>query len=889
MSTETLARPRLRKVLLPIKGKLIMLISFMLLVSLSVYAYYALDHFKKDKSAYIYETALSQSAATSALISQELTNVRQTMSLLGDAFNQPSKNTELIKKLFDLNSNIIHFKVIDGASNEILFSLKDANFVKSNSLGKDFYKQLDKNNSLPLKALIKEKFMIGNSIENSEQPLLWIGVYDEKFNQFQISQIAVSRLFDIIKGAKSFMTHILDTKGNLLFKTDGEFAVDPSPILVGPLKGVKKINEHIVAFEKNPTLKLITISSIDNKTAFSAAEFVISRSIYFALFLLSFAIIVAVVFSRNLTSHIEILHQGIKNFTKGNFDIKIDVKSNDEIGALSDSFNFMSSEIVHYMNEMTEKIRLEKEVEVAQLVQSSFLPPSNLYLKHYKIASFYSPASECGGDWWGYLEHDNRLLVLIADATGHGVPAALLTATANSTLSFYREIIKTKPGLLDSPEEMMKIINQVVCDAGSTIQMTFFIGVLNYSDGSLKYSSASHNPPFLIRGASEYSKQNFEPLLSKQGPHLGKSLDSQYESTVAKVGSDDFLMLFTDGILECENNDKKPYGQRRFINSISSSLGEGIFKCRDQVSSDAFSFYSGVEPEDDLTYVLISASKESQEKKILEGKKIHLRTNENILNASISSVSAEIADFIIVDESKLSDIQSFINKEKTVIALSRKSNDENIVEILDKYKINHLIGSNSKNLLKEIEDIVELSLEVQEFGMEKVSSIEIDDSVKAIELANNELRKVELTGFFDSPLSYMETLSNEMISNAIYNVGDNEKTNRAIKLKLSESEKIKFSVYKKDKNIVLSVQDNFGTLEKDKVIKKLVRAVKEKRPEDKLGGAGLGFYVMYNFSNQLIFEVCEGSYTKVYCVIEDFKRYKDYRSRVTSYHFIERK
>ena len=133
--------------------------------------------------------------------------------------------------------------------------------------------------------------------------------------------------------------------------------------------------------------------------------------------------------------HLNTLFTATQRIAEGNFETKVEIPSSDEIGALSDSFNFMSDEITRFMGEMKEKARLENEVKVAQLVQSSFFPNDDITIGPVDISAFYQPASECGGDWWGYVEDENVLVLIIADATGHGVPAALLTATANCSIN----------------------------------------------------------------------------------------------------------------------------------------------------------------------------------------------------------------------------------------------------------------------------------------------------------------------------------------------------------------------------------------------------------------------------------------------------------------------
>src|SRR5690606_13310101 len=116
----------------------------------------------------------------------------------------------------------------------------------------------------------------------------------------------------------------------------------------------------------------LVIAQIGKTDVFAVADNLIEKSYLFAVFLLSLAIIVGILFSRTLTKSLETLFLGTQSFVGGNFDSRVEVKSADEIGALSDSFNYMGKKIVEFMEEMKEKMRLEREVEVAKLVQDSF-------------------------------------------------------------------------------------------------------------------------------------------------------------------------------------------------------------------------------------------------------------------------------------------------------------------------------------------------------------------------------------------------------------------------------------------------------------------------------------------------------------------------------------
>ncbi len=905
-----IAEHSIRAVSFPIKGKLISVISFLILSSLSVYAYYALDHFKKDKSAYIYETSLSVTEGVSSLLSQDLLNTKQTMALLGEAVSLSQRSNELIRNIFNANPNIIEFSIYDASNRELVFGLRDKNFLKANGLKDDYFLKLTKEKELPFEEILVKESLLFNPGLNLEIPHLVVAEFNKKKNQFFVARLKLSNFIDLFNSNSTYETFVLSQAGEVLIHRQMAGKNDQPPETSAYYKsfykeslkkGVKEFDNSkgqrlLVSFEKNEIFNLVVLSEINKAEAFSAADYIVGKSIYFALFLISFAVITGILFSRNLTSHVEKLHQGIKKITGGDFKTKVVVNSRDEIGALSDSFNFMSSEIARYMDEMVEKIRLEKEVEVAQLVQSSFFPPNDLRIEGYDIAAFYSPASECGGDWWGYLEKDGKFSLFIADATGHGVPAALLTATANSSLNFIKEILKDNPSLIDRPSEMMGMINRVVCGTGNQILMTFFIITFDPLKKTIVYSNASHNPPLKVHlNKTEIDKGDFIPLLSVPGPHLGKDSSAVYNEVTENLVGDEEFIFFTDGILECVNNKKVAYGQRRFLKSLAKGSFLSVFESRDACIKSAYQFYEDVKPEDDITFLLVKPSSSSKSEYDFSRFKSSLISRNPKLPQGLIPSNNEEADLIFIDMDQLEDSLDLIKKYKDkIIVISSWDDDQNISKILFKHSLFHVIGSNSDQFEREVFDtcsgIMDKAFQKLSYCLDHTDSakeITLRNSLTAIDEIKEVLSGLNIDNFFDSPMDYLESISSELASNAIFNATGHESTERTLKVKLNADEGVIYKIGKVNNNIVISVTDNSGSLTLERLFESLNRSAVEKVPEEKKGGAGLGFYMIYSFANQVIFNLEKGKSTSIICIIEETKRYKKYRSRITSFHYFD--
>jgi sigma-B regulation protein RsbU (phosphoserine phosphatase) len=361
----------------------------------------------------------------------------------------------------------------------------------------------------------------------------------------------------------------------------------------------------LYAYDYNPEQNYAYIVTLPQEKAFEVTRYLINKSLFYGLFILGVAMVLSVLLARPLTAQLETLFGMTQEIAQGNFNKRVVIKGHDEVGALSDSVNDMADKIVVYMEEMKEKARLENEVQVAQLVQSSFFPNQSDTDNVLATHGHFEPATECGGDWWGYLDNGDWRVFFIADATGHGVPAALLTATINCCKTSLNFIAETRPEILSRPDEILRYMNQAVCGAGKEIQVTCFVASFNRLTKEFIYSNSSQTPPLLWNGnKSELSKEDFQPLIEANGPRLGQSPTSLFKSFPMTLQSHDTIFFYTDGLTEAENAEGSAYGQRRLLKALAQN-GNGSPKTVIQgVIEDFQIFTSNKKPlDDDLTVV----------------------------------------------------------------------------------------------------------------------------------------------------------------------------------------------------------------------------------------------------------------------------------------------
>ncbi|MGB6361464.1 MAG: PP2C family protein-serine/threonine phosphatase, partial [Thermoanaerobaculia bacterium] len=189
--------------------------------------------------------------------------------------------------------------------------------------------------------------------------------------------------------------------------------------------------------------------------------------------------------------------------------------------------------------ELADRILIRDELEVARELQHELLPTQAPDLEGYEFAFSYRAANTIGGDFYDFLElPDGRLLLVIGDASGHGMAAGLLMAIANATL-------KLASDLESSPVAIATLVNRALFQTGGRRAfMTLFLGLLSPDDGRFEYACAGHPYPLVRRADGEIRE------LGSSSLPLGLRHDLELTSQVVTLEPGDLLLLYTDGIPE---------------------------------------------------------------------------------------------------------------------------------------------------------------------------------------------------------------------------------------------------------------------------------------------------------------------------------------------------
>lgn len=271
------------------------------------------------------------------------------------------------------------------------------------------------------------------------------------------------------------------------------------------------------------------------------------------IFHIAFAWFIARLFLRRL----EMLNSASDRMAQGELSSRVDwnFERKDEIDAVGRTFNLMAEKVQHTIETITRlNLEVQNELEIGKEVQEKFLPDPAI-IADLHPALYYRPYREVSGDLYSFYQIDeNRRLIFFADATGHGIPAALLTAVAVMGLESVMSSVQDPAGVAIG---LNRLLTQRV---SREFFMTGVILVLEPNKAS--YVNAGHPPAFLIRSDQEVV------LLEANAPPLGLVEDLPFPVKSFERRPGDRLLLYSDGLIETPDVEGVAWGIERFVDLL---------------------------------------------------------------------------------------------------------------------------------------------------------------------------------------------------------------------------------------------------------------------------------------------------------------------------------
>lgn len=270
------------------------------------------------------------------------------------------------------------------------------------------------------------------------------------------------------------------------------------------------------------------------------------------------------------------------------------INEQNEIGTLARSYTDLINHNNHYIENIREiegeKERINAELDIATKIQASILPTKPIETTDFIVNGYSKPTKEVGGDFFDYYKLDgDNLVIMIGDASGKGIPAALV---AMITQFMTKQILKNER---DPSKVLYSLNNQLSENNPELMFLTLWLGIYNTTTKKLTFSNAGHNPPLINE------KGEFKYLDIDSGIVLG--ITEEFDYVLEETTLTDELVLYTDGITDANNSNYKMYGEDRllsFFNEFNSNANpiNSLLNDIDEFVGDAKQF-------DDITLLYL--------------------------------------------------------------------------------------------------------------------------------------------------------------------------------------------------------------------------------------------------------------------------------------------
>jgi sigma-B regulation protein RsbU (phosphoserine phosphatase) len=257
---------------------------------------------------------------------------------------------------------------------------------------------------------------------------------------------------------------------------------------------------------------------------------------------------------------------------------------------------------------------LEHELDLAREVQEALFPAEIPALPGIRMAALNKPARIVSGDLYDVIGiDDDRMVVLCADVSGKGFPAALLAAQVQSyframvqAASVVRSVLESASASVDVfrllgslPLQVVRQLNTTACrNMRLGRYATLFFAEIDGRDGAMHYVNAGHNPPLLLAPGSVVE------LLSAGGPPVGLLAEATYEVGTVTVPADGTLLMYTDGVIEARDRHDEEFGLPRLIDLCTAARGE-VAQLLPRILEAVEVWSAGLESADDITLLAV--------------------------------------------------------------------------------------------------------------------------------------------------------------------------------------------------------------------------------------------------------------------------------------------
>jgi sigma-B regulation protein RsbU (phosphoserine phosphatase) len=262
--------------------------------------------------------------------------------------------------------------------------------------------------------------------------------------------------------------------------------------------------------------------------------------------------------TRSITGAVHELYEGTRHVREGDFLYRIPVKGEDQLAELGSSFNNMTQNLGRLIVVAKEKERLESELTIAREVQNQLFPKDTPTVRTLELKGVCNAARMVSGDYYDFMPLPNDVLAFaIGDVAGKGISAALLMASIQSTMRTQLNAVNGGPLHKFSAAALVATLNrQLYATTSPEKYATFYFALYDEITHALTYTNAGHLAPILVRESSC-------EMLDSTGTVVGAFPIARYEEKTVILEPGDFVLAYTDGIVEPENVYGEMFGEDR--------------------------------------------------------------------------------------------------------------------------------------------------------------------------------------------------------------------------------------------------------------------------------------------------------------------------------------
>lgn len=306
------------------------------------------------------------------------------------------------------------------------------------------------------------------------------------------------------------------------------------------------------------------------------------------------ALVTAFVLVGQITRNVNRLTRATQAIARGDFSVRVQSRSKDQIGDLARSFDGMAASIQGLLVETSEKKRMESEIAIARTIQQKLLPEPEAEMPGVSVLGRFQPLAEIGGDYYDYFRMpDGRSAVVVGDVSGHGLPTGLLVAMAKAGLS---TLIESG----HSGSRLFARLNDLIHrSTDSRNYMTLALVACDPASRRSELTNAGQLAPYRLSGGS------VEPIALPSFP-LGLSERSDFPSRELDFALGDRLLFVTDGFVEACDTGGDPFGFERLEALLTEHAASDAVELRDAILAAVQKHTGGAPPADDRTLVVLT-------------------------------------------------------------------------------------------------------------------------------------------------------------------------------------------------------------------------------------------------------------------------------------------